>query len=141
MRALNLRLVARVLAVITAVMIAFMSLTPVSDAAAGRFSLIEEIAKLIFDDRAQADKIGHFLAYTALGALAAFGVRLFGEVLVIFGFLALGLVAYGGFLEIAQGFVPERSRSFADLLANTLGVFVGFVLAECAHLLVRRFHL
>lgn len=70
------------------------------------------------------DKIGHFLAY---GTLAVW----FGGVLERrrFGWLAVALVALGGALEFAQGFVGGREPDTADALANALGVVLG--LAAC----------
>lgn len=42
----------------------------------------------------------------------------------------LSLVALGVAIEIAQGFVPLRAPSFADVLADTLGVLAGALLAR-----------
>jgi len=40
----------------------------------------------------------------------------------------LVLVGYGLFMEILQGFVPGREVSGLDLLANSVGVGIGFLL-------------
>ncbi|MEO1658667.1 MAG: VanZ family protein [Pseudomonadota bacterium] len=127
------------LAVAAAVAIAFFSLTPAGDSAMGHLSIFKGLAKLFFDDWSQVDKFGHFLAYTVLGALSAFGVRLIGKTAIVFTILAVSITLYGGLLEILQGFFPERSRSLADLFANMLGVLTGFGLAELAHMVLKRY--
>lgn len=71
------------------------------------------------------DKLGHFIAY--------------GTVMLHLGLLYAGnhkhlLIAavsaffYGGLMEFGQWFVPGRSVSGLDLLANTGGVFIGYTL-------------
>lgn len=68
------------------------------------------------------DKIGHFLAYTALAAGA---VQLYARWPSLLG-AGLGLVLLGIGLEWAQGALTEsRQMERADMLANTLGVIVG----------------
>jgi len=42
---------------------------------------------------------------------------------------ALGVIGLGIFIEFAQAFVPFRSPSFADVVADALGALVGAVLA------------
>jgi VanZ family protein len=41
--------------------------------------------------------------------------------------LCMGIIAYGGLLEWAQSFTPDRSMSGYDMLANALGVALGAV--------------
>ncbi len=43
--------------------------------------------------------------------------------------LLLALLGIG--IEFAQGFVPLRAPSFADVVADTLGVLLGALLARC----------
>lgn len=66
------------------------------------------------------DKLEHFLAYFGLAGLAtvALGRRA--------PWAALGLIVLGGLLEILQGFTG-RDPSFADELANTIGVMAGWL--------------
>lgn len=45
-------------------------------------------------------------------------------------FTALGVLGLGVFIEFAQGFVPFRSPSLADVVADALGVLAGAVLAR-----------
>ncbi|HYD56685.1 MAG TPA: VanZ family protein [Burkholderiales bacterium] len=76
----------------------------------------------------QADKVGHLLSY--------------GVLMGWFGFLhartpvrlahALGFAAMGIALEIAQGQLGYRSYEVADMLANTLGVILGWAVAIVA---------
>jgi VanZ family protein len=67
------------------------------------------------------DKIEHALGYAVLAAWAAmlFATR---RVLV---WVAPGLLLWGIAIEGLQALVPWRSASFADVLANTVGVLIG----------------
>ena len=66
-----------------------------------------------------SDKVEHLFAYLVLAALgrAAYPHKM----KLIFGFLIL----YGISLEIGQAFVPGRVPSFADVIANSIGVCFG----------------
>lgn len=66
------------------------------------------------------DKLQHFAAYALLAALIT--VTLEARKWWLWGLL--GLVIYGGLLEILQGLVG-RDMSFLDEVANTLGVIAG----------------
>jgi len=46
-----------------------------------------------------------------------------------FYLVSMGIFAYSGLMEIGQNFVPGRSMSALDLLANGLGVGLGMMLA------------
>ncbi len=71
-----------------------------------------------------ADKLAHLAAYTALGASAILALGPAGHrwppPAVAFGIIGFCLV-FGITDEIHQSFVPTRSPSAADLLADTLG--------------------
>lgn len=70
------------------------------------------------------DKMLHLLAYTlfmVIGA-AAFERALWPRV-------ALGLFIFGIAVEGIQGLVPTRDLSFADHIANSMGIAVGYYLA------------
>ncbi|GAB5417403.1 MAG: hypothetical protein Crog4KO_29850 [Crocinitomicaceae bacterium] len=74
---------------------------------------------------ASNDKIGHFIAYGTL--MLHLGLLYSGNqkrllIAAIFAFI------YGGLMEFGQWFVPGRSVSALDLLANTGGVVIGYVL-------------
>ncbi|MEM7740476.1 MAG: VanZ family protein [Pseudomonadota bacterium] len=138
MKSLDLRLIARILAVFSAVGIGYLSLVPSGDSAAAYLFFLESIAQIVFGDASQVDKVGHFLAYAVLGGLSAFGVRMVGEPAMVLAILALALGVYGGVLEMLQGFFPERVSSLADWFANMLGVAAGFAFAETIHMTLRR---
>jgi VanZ family protein len=72
-----------------------------------------------------SDKLEHLFGYSALSAAA---VQLFGSRRAL-SLAALGLVALGIGVEIAQGFTAYRSSDPADALANTLGVLLGMATA------------
>ncbi|MEJ6776389.1 MAG: VanZ family protein [Crocinitomicaceae bacterium] len=71
------------------------------------------------------DKISHFIAYSIL---------MFNAGLVFFKPKKTFLIAillcltYGGLIEVAQHFVPGRSMSRYDMVANALGIGIGVVL-------------
>ncbi len=44
--------------------------------------------------------------------------------------MAAGIFIYSGLMELGQHFVPGRSMSFADLLANGFGVALGVALVR-----------
>jgi VanZ family protein len=71
-----------------------------------------------------ADKLEHLIAYTVLmGWLcqiySARSQRLY---------LALACVAYGGIIELLQGWSGYRTADWMDLLADSLGVALGWLL-------------
>jgi VanZ family protein len=67
------------------------------------------------------DKVGHLIAYSVLmmhvGWLFPRNKLWFAAVLSFF---------YGAFMEFGQYFVPGRFVSSLDLLANTIGVVIGW---------------
>lgn len=69
------------------------------------------------------DKINHLLAFAgpSFAGLAALPVASGGAV----ARLGLGLLAWGGAMEIGQSLVPPRSADAADLLADALGIVLG----------------
>ena len=79
------------------------------------------------------DKLLHFIVYFVLAAIGVAAFRARRPALLA----ALGLIVLGGVLEILQGFVG-RQTSFADQLANTLGVLAGGLLARLAAERLRR---
>ena len=80
------------------------------------------------------DKLLHFMAYFALGAMAAAALKRRGPAL----WACLGLMLLGGVLEIVQGFTG-RDMSAYDELANVAGVVAGAVTARlCVEYLRRR---
>ena len=88
------------------------------------------------------DKISHFIAYSALmfnvGLLTYLNKPRFIRGVVL-------SILYGGIIEIIQHFVPGRSMSFLDIVANTagvmLGVFLTMLLYKKIHALLKVFRL
>ncbi len=72
------------------------------------------------------DKLGHFLAYAvlAVGGGMAFLPR---RTEVAVGVL---LIAYGCIFEIAQVYIPGKSGTIADAIADGLGVVAGMVIVR-----------
>ncbi len=63
------------------------------------------------------------LAYGVLMSLCLLGFgRRFLPALI-----AVGLLAYGGILELLQYEIPNRDPEYLDVVANSLGVFAGWV--------------
>lgn len=69
------------------------------------------------------DKANHFLAF---GSLAFVGHLAWPRSRT--PLLPLGLVAYGGAIELIQYFVPGRSCEWADLFADSLGIAMGLLI-------------
>jgi hypothetical protein len=105
--------------VLVAAVIAFLSLAPPDQTEPDRMSLLAVIAELLLGDAGAEDKVGHFLAYAALGFLSLAAKP--GRVLAV---IVLSTV-YGGVMEVLQLLVEGRSASFADLLADLLGACAG----------------
>lgn len=76
---------------------------------------------------AHQDIAGHFIEYVVLGALIAFALMHATAQTPLEAFLvtvALGAV-YGLLLEAVQLFLPWRTASASDAVANTLGAVMG----------------
>ncbi|MGJ7575232.1 VanZ family protein [Variovorax sp. RB2P76] len=76
------------------------------------------------------DKSNHALAFAVL---AFFGNRAWPgrSVLVL-----LGLLAYGGLIEVLQSFTPSRFAEWSDLLADGVGLLLGEAVARLVWRLV-----
>lgn len=118
---------ALLLAVVT-----FLTLTPNPENTPSGFAIARLIAQWMFADTALADKVGHFLAYAALGLTASLAdLRLRDRRILAI----LAIAAYGAMLEFAQGAGGVRTGDVIDAIANTGGavsaylafVFVGRV--------------
>jgi VanZ family protein len=72
------------------------------------------------------DKLNHAAAFAALAVCAVFGWR--GARAMPWALL--GLLVYGGAIELLQQHVPGRSASWADLLADGIGIAIGALLAR-----------
>lgn len=67
------------------------------------------------------DKAQHFLAFCFLSGL---GLRAYRSSWI---FIFLGLILWGGTIEIIQWFLPWRDASVADFFADALGVISLFL--------------
>lgn len=68
-----------------------------------------------------SDKLMHFFTYFVLSAIFSTLVLLNRSVL----FIAVGLISYGGLLELLQSLTGYRFMEGFDMLANTVGVIAG----------------
>jgi len=69
-----------------------------------------------------SDKLAHFLAYGGMGFLAYMSVDSVKKRFYLF----LLIISLGVVLEFFQFFIPGRSASFLDVIANTIGVVSGY---------------
>jgi len=83
----------------------------------------------------QQDKLYHFVEYLVLAALIAFALVRTGRWVPLERFLlTVSLSAlYGLLLEALQAFVPGRSASALDAVADTLGAIAGAALLLWTH--------
>lgn len=79
------------------------------------------------------DKLNHFTAFGTLTVLGGLAWRRTPWR------VALGLLAYGGLIELLQTQVPGRAAEWADLLADGIGILLGLaLLAAMRRLSTRR---
>jgi hypothetical protein len=70
------------------------------------------------------DKADHMVAFTALALLGCLAYPAHRAAVL------LGLLAYGGLIEILQSFTEFRRAEWGDLLADGLGLAVGWAVAQ-----------
>lgn len=70
------------------------------------------------------DKLSHFIAYSVLSLNVCLLFQSWSKMIIAL----LCTIGYGILIEFAQGLVPGRDPSFYDILANTIGVLIGFLL-------------
>jgi len=70
------------------------------------------------------DKSNHLIAF---GVLAYLGHKAFSQNTLK---LILGLIAFGGLIEVLQTLTPARFGEWEDLLADSVGVLLGLLLAK-----------
>ena len=66
------------------------------------------------------DKSNHLLAFTVLAVL---GLRAYPTRTVA---VLTGLLAFGGLIELLQSLTPDRMAEWADWLADSLGLLLGW---------------
>lgn len=75
------------------------------------------------------DKVAHFSAYAVLSALmlrATATPRHWGSLVLVF----FAVAAFGAVDEWHQSFIPRRSMSFADWVADVAGAWAGLLAAR-----------
>jgi VanZ family protein len=72
------------------------------------------------------DKANHVAAFAALAFTAVWALWPQRR---RWGWLVLWLLAFGGFIEVAQSQVPPREGDWADLLADGVGIVLGLLAA------------
>ena len=77
-------------------------------------------------DFPESDKIGHFVAYSAIMLWFGF-IYLRGKRYMRVG---LAFISMGIALELIQGMLEYRSFSYLDMGANVCGVMIGWLLAK-----------
>jgi len=82
------------------------------------------------------DKLNHVSAFAALALSGWFGYR---DRRSAIPWLLLALLAFGGLIEVVQYFVPGRSCEWGDLVADSIGVTGGSLLAMGWLAVSRRF--
>ena len=71
---------------------------------------------------------GHFLGHVALGLLAARAATLTWGWRKRVGIVMAGALVHAVLDELVQVFVPSRDANLEDIVYNTAGVVVGFIL-------------
>ncbi|WP_435119013.1 VanZ family protein [Halolamina sp. C58] len=69
------------------------------------------------------DKLLHVVGYAALAAASLFALRT--RTLPAILAVAVAVTAFGGGVELLQGFVPGRAVSVLDLVADAIGAALG----------------
>jgi VanZ family protein len=73
------------------------------------------------------DKVGHFILFAILGGALAWGGRRFKNRTAHLALL-LGGILFAASDELHQAFVPRRTPSVGDFVADALGLVVGYLL-------------
>lgn len=89
--------------------------------------------RLHYDSVAPNDKVVHFLGYTVLAVLPV----AFMEIVGVGVAFAAGMIPMGICLEFLQRMVPGRSFEVRDMIANSLGVVAGILVALSLRPVVR----
>lgn len=90
---------------------------------AGWFAFAPRAPSLGFEN---ADKLNHLLAF---GSMASVGCLGWAAGRRSAAAIALGLLGYGGFIELVQSQIPGRTAAWDDLLADAVGIAGGLLLA------------
>lgn len=72
------------------------------------------------------DKANHALAFAALAFVGVWALWQRPRQWLL---LCVALLAYGGFIEIAQSFTPTREADWHDVVADGVGITLGLLVA------------
>lgn len=115
--------------------VTWLTLTPNPDDTEPGLAITRWIAEFLFRNESLADKVAHFSAYGALGAMA------FWSNLTVYSRkwgAAVALALYGVALEGLQGLGGVRAPELADAFANASGAAAGVAGAAILTALARR---
>ena len=77
------------------------------------------------------DKSNHLLAFSVMALL---GMRAFpGRTMAVLA----GLLAYGVLIEVLQSYTPSRSADWRDVVADAVGLTLGWAVVQLARLVIR----
>jgi len=93
------------------------------------------LTRIRFNAVAPNDKLVHFMGYTVLALLPVAFLELVGTGLT----LAVSMIPMGVLLEFLQKLVPGRSFEVGDMVANSLGVATGIMVALWLRAVLKRF--
>lgn len=91
---------------------------------AGLLLAVAALSLMPLPDVGVGDKLSHVATYFVLAGYFSLLARRRRSLLSV----ALGLMAYGALIEIAQGLTGYRHAEWGDLLANAAGTFAGLLL-------------
>ena len=76
------------------------------------------------------DKIAHFSVFLIWAALVTLALELEHHTKNIYWKVIAGAILFGGAVELAQMFIPERKADLFDMLMNIGGALAGYFIAE-----------
>ncbi|HEY0817336.1 MAG TPA: VanZ family protein [Rhizobacter sp.] len=73
------------------------------------------------------DKLNHAVAFAVLAMTAMLAFPRAGRAAGAMAMVLVGLMAFGGLIEVVQALIPGRSGEWLDLLADALGIVAGVI--------------
>ncbi len=81
---------------------------------------LSQASSITTPDIEHVDKLCHFILY-GIFTFLAFRIS---KTKPAFYIICIGIIAISGLMEFGQSFVPNRSMSLYDLIANSIGVIL-----------------
>lgn len=79
----------------------------------------------------QVDKLAHCFVFAVLMVLSSYGLKRFSDIRGIppnpVLLTTLYCIVFGVMIEVLQQLIPERRFSYGDMLANNVGVGLGYL--------------